>query len=78
MAAAGTLTGDEATGARMVAKALEAPLKQIAENAGMEGGVQYERHDGANPPAGGQNVGSQLAVFGAARLRRRVPVRGNE
>jgi chaperonin GroEL len=34
-----TLSGDEATGARMVAKALEAPLKQIAENAGMEGGV---------------------------------------
>src|SRR5437870_3316508 len=32
------LTGDEATGARIVSKSLEAPLKQIAENAGLEGG----------------------------------------
>ena len=36
-------TGDEATGARIVAKSLEAPLKQIAENAGLEGGVVVER-----------------------------------
>src|SRR5690606_8642385 len=33
------LSGDEATGARIVATSLEGPLKQIAENAGMEGGV---------------------------------------
>ena len=33
---------DEVTGARIVLKALEAPLKQIAENAGMEGGVVVE------------------------------------
>src|SRR5438093_917663 len=33
------LTGDEATGAVIVRKALEAPIKQIAENAGLEGGV---------------------------------------
>ena len=32
-------TGDEATGARLVAQSLEGPLKQIAENAGIEGGV---------------------------------------
>ncbi|MEY3358416.1 MAG: hypothetical protein RIR87_1475, partial [Actinomycetota bacterium] len=37
------MTGDEATGARMVAKSLEAPLKQIAENAGLEGGVVVEK-----------------------------------
>jgi chaperonin GroEL len=37
-----TLQGDEATGARMVARSLSAPLKQIAENAGMEGGVVVE------------------------------------
>src|ERR1043166_7269733 len=37
------LTGDVATGARIVASALEAPLKQIAVNAGMEGGVVVER-----------------------------------
>jgi chaperonin GroEL len=39
LAAAEKLEGDEATGARIVAKAVEAPVKQIAENAGLEGGV---------------------------------------
>jgi chaperonin GroEL len=34
-----TLEGDERTGARIVEKALEAPLKQIAQNAGLEGAV---------------------------------------
>ncbi|WP_062532743.1 chaperonin GroEL [Jeotgalibaca dankookensis] len=33
------LTGDEATGARIVARALEEPVRQIAENAGREGSV---------------------------------------
>jgi chaperonin GroEL len=33
------LEGDVATGARLVARAVEAPLKQIALNAGLEGGV---------------------------------------
>ena len=42
-AVADSLQGDEATGARLVAKSLEAPLKQIAENAGMEGGVVVEQ-----------------------------------
>jgi chaperonin GroEL len=37
------LEGDEATGARLVARALEEPLKQIAVNAGMEGGVIVEK-----------------------------------
>jgi chaperonin GroEL len=37
------LEGDEATGARLVAKAVEEPLKQIAVNAGLEGGVVIER-----------------------------------
>src|SRR6059058_4792875 len=36
------LQGDEATGARIVHKALEEPLKQIAHNAGLEGGVVIE------------------------------------
>ena len=36
---AAKLEGDEATGARIVAKAVEEPLKQIALNAGLEGGV---------------------------------------
>ena len=38
-----TLDGDEATGAKMVARALEEPLKQIAVNAGLEGGVIVEK-----------------------------------
>ena len=37
------LEGDEATGARIVAKALEEPVKQIAINAGLEGGVVVEK-----------------------------------
>ena len=37
------LTGDEATGASIVRKALEEPLKQIAFNAGLEGGVVVEK-----------------------------------
>jgi chaperonin GroEL len=37
------LEGDEATGARIVAKAVEEPLKQIAINAGKEGGVIVEK-----------------------------------
>ncbi|MCX5227744.1 chaperonin GroEL [Streptomyces sp. NPDC006553] len=37
------LSGDEATGANIVKLALEAPLKQIAVNAGLEGGVVAEK-----------------------------------
>ena len=33
------LTGDEATGAAIVARAIEEPLRQIAENAGVEGSI---------------------------------------
>src|SRR6188508_1100389 len=34
-----SLTGDEATGANIVRRALEEPLRQLAENAGLEGSV---------------------------------------
>ena len=44
------LEGDEATGAAIVRVALESPLKQIAVNAGLEGGVVVERV--RNLPAG--------------------------
>ncbi|WP_433530107.1 chaperonin GroEL [Micromonospora sp. CA-263727] len=37
------LAGDEATGAQIVKIALDAPLRQIAVNAGLEGGVVVER-----------------------------------
>lgn len=37
------LTGDEKTGAKIVATALQAPIRQIAENAGVDGSVIYEK-----------------------------------
>jgi chaperonin GroEL len=37
------LKGDEKTGARIVQKALESPLRQLAENAGLEGSVIVNR-----------------------------------
>ena len=38
-----TLHGDEKTGAKIVATALQAPVRQIAENAGVDGSVVFER-----------------------------------
>ena len=38
-----TLHGDEKTGARIIATALQAPVRQIAENAGVDGSVVYEK-----------------------------------
>ncbi|WP_042141885.1 chaperonin GroEL [Paucisalibacillus sp. EB02] len=40
------LEGDEATGAKIVLRALEEPVRQIAENAGLEGSVVVERLKG--------------------------------
>ena len=40
--------GDEKTGAMLVAKALEAPIKQIAANAGLEGAVILDKVSAAN------------------------------
>jgi len=37
------LEGDERIGATIIAKALSAPLKQIAENAGLEGSIVYQK-----------------------------------
>ncbi len=76
LAAADLLTGDEATGARMVAKALEAPLKQIAENAGMEGGVVVEKvrnlkgNEGLNAATGVYEDLVKLGVIDAAKVTR--------
>ncbi|GAA3421076.1 chaperonin GroEL [Streptosporangium vulgare] len=49
------LFGDEATGAAIVKKALEEPLKQIAVNAGLEGGVVVEKVRNL-PPGEGLNA----------------------
>ncbi|MBR5366582.1 MAG: chaperonin GroEL [Clostridia bacterium] len=39
----GTVDGDEKTGVQIVVKALEAPVRQIAENAGFEGSVVIDK-----------------------------------
>ena len=46
------LVGDEATGANIVRSAASAPLKQIAINAGLEGGVVAEKVAGLEPGHG--------------------------
>jgi chaperonin GroEL len=46
------LSGDEATGANIVKLALEAPIKQIAINAGLEGGVVVEKVRNLEPGQG--------------------------
>ncbi|SPT56482.1 chaperonin GroEL [Schaalia odontolytica] len=46
------LTGDEATGVNIVRLAISAPLKQIAENAGVEGGVVADRVASMEPGHG--------------------------
>ena len=54
--AAEKLEGDEATGARIVAKSLEEPLKQIAVNAGLEGGVIVDKVRNLKKPTEGLNA----------------------
>ena len=73
---AASLKGDEATGARLVAKSLEAPLKQIAENAGLEGGVVVEKvrnlkgSEGLNAATGVYEDLVKLGVIDAAKVTR--------
>ncbi len=75
-AVAAGLTGDEATGARIVAKALTAPLKQIAENAGMEGGVVIAKvlsmtgAEGLNAATGVYEDLVKVGVIDAAKVTR--------
>ncbi|HOQ76058.1 MAG TPA: chaperonin GroEL [Thermoclostridium sp.] len=47
-----TLSGDEKTGAMIVMKALEEPIRQIAINAGLEGSVILEKVRGSKPGTG--------------------------
>jgi len=62
------LEGDEATGARLVAKAVEEPLKQIAHNAGLEGGVVVEKVKGLE-----LNFGLNAATGEYEDLLKKVP-----
>ena len=71
------LEGDEATGARIVARAVEEPLKQIAVNAGLEGGVVIEKVRGLKNLAEGLNAESgdyedlfKAGVIDAAKVTR--------
>jgi chaperonin GroEL len=71
-----TLEGDEATGAKMVARALEEPLKQIAVNAGFEGGVVVEKvrqlkgANGLNAATGEYEDLVKKGVIDAAKVTR--------
>ena len=75
-AVANSLEGDEATGARLVAKALSAPLRQIAENAGMDGGVVINRvreltgAEGLNAATGVYEDLVKIGVIDAAKVTR--------
>ncbi len=70
------LEGDEATGARLVAKGLAEPLKQIAVNAGLEGGVVIERvkalegANGLNAATGAYEDLTKAGVIDAAKVTR--------
>jgi len=74
--AAKKLDGDEATGARMVARALDEPIKQIAVNAGMEGGVVVEKvkglpgNEGLNAETGDYEDLVKAGVIDAAKVTR--------
>ncbi len=65
--AADKLEGDEATGARIVARAVEEPLKQIAVNAGLEGGVIVDKVRNLKKPTQGLNAatGEYVDLFDA-------------
>ncbi|MDA8277404.1 MAG: chaperonin GroEL [Actinomycetota bacterium] len=70
------LEGDEATGARIVAKAVEEPLKQIAVNAGLEGGVIVEKvkalkgAEGLNAATGNYEDLFETGVIDAVKVTR--------
>ena len=70
------LEGDESTGARIVAKAVEEPLKQIAVNAGLEGGVVVEKvrnlqgATGLNAATGDYEDLFKAGVIDAAKVTR--------
>ena len=57
-----TLSGDEKTGAKIIATALQAPIRQIAENAGVDGSVIYEKIRSAKKVGWGYNAYSEEFV----------------
>ena len=53
------LTGDEKTGAAIIAKALQAPIRQIAENAGVDGSIVYDKIRSSRKVGYGYNAYSE-------------------
>ena len=54
-----TLEGDEKTGAKAIAKALEAPIMQIAANAGLQGAVILDKVSASDVPSFGFNAATE-------------------
>ena len=54
-----TLSGDEKTGAQIIAKALQAPVRQIAENAGVDGSIVYDKIRSSEKVGFGYNAYSE-------------------
>ena len=50
------LSGDEKTGASIIVKALQAPVRQIAENAGVDGSVVFEKIQNSRKVGFGYNA----------------------
>ena len=57
-----TLQGDERTGAKIIATALQAPVRQIAENAGVDGSVVYEKIRNSGKIGYGYNAATEKYV----------------
>ena len=57
--AAAELSGDEKTGAAIIAAALQAPIRQIAANAGLEGAVIYDKVAASDSDNFGFNAASE-------------------
>ncbi len=55
-----SMEGDEKTGAAIIAKALEAPIRQIAANAGLEGSVILEKVQSAGDPNFGFDAAKEV------------------
>ncbi len=56
------LTGDEKTGAKIIATALQAPIRQIAENAGVDGSVVFEKIKSSKKVGYGYNAYTETYV----------------
>jgi len=72
-----SLTGDEKTGANIIVKALESPIRQICENAGLEGSVVIDEIRRSGKSGYGLNISSgeygdmvELGIVDPAKVSR--------